>query len=210
LPPGALDRDRVVEVARVLAVDRHRADRPEVGAGRAGPSPYDAAETLASSTASAECVSGMPNLRMMIWVSTPGSSILPSTSTIRAGAAAAVAGGQRVISTTTMSSRSASRHWPVGTWMIGQDTPIERRPQYPSPLLSTSNRRPPEPGALEHANDASFDAFLGAAFMRDGDTDRQASPRPCWAPARRYAAGDSSPARERQNQNRPGLVVSDQ
>ena len=53
-------------------------------------------------------------LRMMICVSTPGSLMLPSTSTTWP-AAPRVAVGQRVISTTTMSSGSADNDWPDGT-----------------------------------------------------------------------------------------------
>ena len=66
-----LDADRVVEIARVLAVDRHRDGLAEIGAARRCPSALTGPKLCASSMAASPCASGMPNFRMMISVSTP-------------------------------------------------------------------------------------------------------------------------------------------
>jgi hypothetical protein len=77
------DGDRIVEVARVLAVDGDRLNAAEVGApldvaiGDGAAQPHRFGDRLG------ECVSGMPCLRMMISVSTPGASMSPSTSATR-------------------------------------------------------------------------------------------------------------------------------
>ena len=77
----ALDRNRVVEVAGVLAVDGDDDAVAEVGAAgdvllRAPAAPIRSASAITSGG----CSSGMACLRRMISVSTPGSSIAPSTS----------------------------------------------------------------------------------------------------------------------------------
>ena len=84
-----LDGDGVVEVARVLAVDRHRRDRlrksvrPRMSRSlTAVPEPTRLLDGLSVRV-------GMLNLRMMISVSTPGSLIGPSTSTTRSHRTAA-------------------------------------------------------------------------------------------------------------------------
>ena len=120
-----LDADRVVEVARVLAVDRHRDRLTEIGAAVDDPSRSTGPNASASSIAASPCTSGMPYLRMMISVSTPCSLMSPSTSTtLPTGPRDAV--GHVVISTTTISpgsrrSRLAGRHVHVG-----DDAAIER------------------------------------------------------------------------------------
>jgi biotin operon repressor len=92
----------------------------------------------ASATAASEWTSGMWCLRMMICVSTPGSSSRPSTSTIRpTGPRAGV--GQRVISTMTISPGSAAPASPVGTWMSVK-TRRSKGTTYPSFAASSSNR----------------------------------------------------------------------
>ena len=78
-----LDRDRIVEIARVLAVDRDGRHLAEVGAPANVALRDVAPRRTASAIASSECASGMPYLRMMISVSTPGASMSPSTSVTR-------------------------------------------------------------------------------------------------------------------------------
>ena len=78
-----LEGDRIVEVARVLAVDGDRScGRKSVRPARSR-SRTSRPSRRASSTASGLCASGMPYLRMMISVSTPGASMSPSTSMTR-------------------------------------------------------------------------------------------------------------------------------
>ena len=77
----SLDGDGVVEVARVLAVDGDGRDAAEVRAAGDIARPDDRAQrACASATASSPCSSDSACLRMMMRVSTPGSSRLPSTS----------------------------------------------------------------------------------------------------------------------------------
>jgi hypothetical protein len=110
-----LERDGVV-VARVppsmvTVVTRRKSVRPSRSSSRTA-----APMVRASATTSGGCASGMPNFRMMICVSTPGSSMRPSTSlTVPAGPRVAL--GHRVIDTTTMSPGAADEAWPFGIWI---------------------------------------------------------------------------------------------
>jgi hypothetical protein len=101
-----LDRDRIVEVAAVLAVDGDRRRIAEIGAARMSFSATDVPSRTASAIASAEWVSEMPYLRMMISVSTPGALMSPSTS-VTWPMAPRLAVSQRVSSTITISPGEA-------------------------------------------------------------------------------------------------------
>ena len=121
-----LDRDRVVEIARVLAIDGDRDDGCESRFGHEcrDPTPTRRGAPLRSPlrrSARRECRS----LRMMISVSTPGASMSPSTSATRP-MAPRVAVGQRVSSVGTISPGDAPPSWPGGTKMSMSDAPIER------------------------------------------------------------------------------------
>ncbi len=113
-----LDRDRIVEVARVLAVDGDDVEAPEVGApvqvvlagvhGALAPPPEPVSRARLGDRRLAvrvrQAVLADDDL-----VSTPGASRLPSTSTTRP-IGPRVAEGQRVMSTATMcAGRRAAR-----------------------------------------------------------------------------------------------------
>ena len=122
-----LDRDRVVEVARVLAVDGDDRTAAEVGAAAdVGGARPRASRARASATASGECASGMPCLRRMISVSTPGSSMSPSTSTTRPTALAPRTRPARISTVTISPASAADGRRPGGRGLSVSSTGVER------------------------------------------------------------------------------------
>ena len=115
-------------------------------------------------------------LRMMICVSTPGSLMLPSTSTMRP-TAPRVAVGQRVISTTTMSLGSADDDCPGRNMHVGGDTPIERHDVAEPGAVGLEASDDGVVRALENPDDASFETARRLALDARRARGRRASPR---------------------------------
>ena len=113
---------------------------------------------------------------MMICVSTPGSLMLPSTSTTRP-TGPRVAVGQRVISTTTMSSGSRRRRLARRDLHVRHDAAVERDHVTEAGRVGLEAADDRAVGTLEDADDAPFEPRSALRARRARGRDRRASLR---------------------------------
>ena len=154
----ASSKSRACSPSIVTVVTGRKSVRPRMSRSLTAPP-----SRCASSIDSSECASGMPCLRMMICVSTPGSSMRPSTSTTRP-TGPRVAVGHRVISTSTISPGSADDRLPRRHLDVGQHAAVERHDVAETGIVDLEAADDGLLAALEDADDASLEPLLGLAL----------------------------------------------